>query len=227
MKKLLIIIATAAVLMFASQLYAAPIISQGSSGWEYFEIDDLSMYEDLRTNSWDHDAYMDVTWNHSNAPSIPNIGTAAFGNTGTTSKMMPFGVPWLPSTTSWQHQTSLVLRKEFHIADPTLLSDVFLNVANDNGFVVFINEHKVANNRGDGFTNYWEYNYQLNPLYFQAGWNKIEIIAVDDPQDWATGDATFFDMELTANINPIPVPTTIILFVTGLAALVGIKRRTA
>ncbi len=269
---------TVGVLMFASPLYAAPVpvdlISQGSSGWDYGVIaggDFQALYYTYYTppqppfnpedNFYDI-TYSEITW------STPNTGTAAFGNTQNTeiNRWLSNGMDELGNTndyhqtsvTTWSPQTALALKKTFTIADPSLVSDINLSVASDNGFIVWIknglgniNEvyrHINPTNETDNlkkFTSYWEY---TDTSYagigtgdfpdfsgLTPGLNTMYVLAIDDHTDWNSvinpnspsgydHDATFFDLQLTANV--VPVPTTIILFVTGLAALFGIKRRT-
>ena len=116
-----------------------------------------------------------------------------------------------------------MLKKTFTIADPSLVSDISLSVASDNGFIVWINGDEVYRGNGNWFTSYWEYdNLTVSSSLLATGTNKMYVLALDD-DPLHVNDATFFDMQMTANM--VPVPTTIILFVTGLAALVGIKRR--
>jgi len=228
---------TVAVLMLASPLYAAPIdlISQGSGGWDYATVTDLAgtgdFFDDLNNNfgyfGWDSVNYVS-TWSTNQ--------NAAFGNTTDPNSFISLWLTaqglYLPSQTLWNTQSALILKKTFTIADPSLLSDINLSVASDNGFVVWVNPDASHNNEvlsglDTGFTSYWEYNKagSYSDFYLKAGTNTLWAVAIDDLIDYGPTDATFFDLELTA--NAVPVPTTIILFVTGLAAHFGIKRRTA
>jgi len=224
---------TVAVLMLASPLYAAPIdlISQGSGGWDYATVTDLAgtgdFFDDLNNNfgyfGWDSVNYVS-TWSTNQ--------NAAFGNTTDPNSFISLWLTaqglYLPSQTLWNTQSALILKKTFTIADPSLLSDINLSVASDNGFIVWINGDEVYKGYSAGFTSYWEYtNLSFSSSFLnQTGTeNTMYVLAVDDLTDWGTTDATFFDLQLTA--NAVPVPTTLILFVTGLAALLGIKRRTA
>jgi len=225
MKKLITIMASAAVLLFASQLYAAPVdlISAGSSGWEYRTIGGFA-HQNLANNFWSLNC-ASVNW------TTFWTGQAAFGNTQATAGQSALG-NWLdgqglylPSQTNWSWQTALVLKKTFTVVNPALVSDISLNVASDNGFIIWINNgnNEVARSLDDGaFTSYWEFsNLSFSPSFLTAGTNTLYALAIDDapPQTW---DATFFDLQLTA--NAVPVPTAIILFASGLAAIFGIKR---
>ena len=139
MTKLFTIMVTVATLTLASQIYAAPIdlISQGSSGWDY-RIIGGSAHLDLANNFWSLN-YLSVNW------TTTHTGQAAFGNTQATAAQSALG-QWLDSQglyqasqTPWDSQTALVLKKTFTIADPSLLSDISLSVASDNGFIMWIN----------------------------------------------------------------------------------------
>ena len=226
---------TVAVLMLASPLYAAPIdlISQGSGGWNYATIyDNPSVTDDFFDALNKNFGYFG--WDSVNYVSTWSTGQAAFGNTNNPNSFLSLWLTaqslYLPSQTLWNTQSALILKKTFTIADPSLLSDISLSVASDNGFVVWVNPDASHNNEvlsgwDSGFTSYWEYNKTLSPSLFTAGTNTLWAVAIDDAIDYGPTDATFFNLQLTA--NAVPVPTTIILFVTGLAALFGIKRRTA
>ena len=85
MKKLITIMASAAVLLFASQLYAAPVdlISAGSSGWEYRTIGGFA-HQNLANNFWSLN-YASVNW------TTFWTGQAAFGNTQATAGQSALG----------------------------------------------------------------------------------------------------------------------------------------
>jgi hypothetical protein len=94
-----------------------------------------------------------------------------------------------------------------------------LNVAVDNGFIVFINGVQVAKGNAEGYTNYWEYALQIDQKWFASGSNLIQVFAEDH------GGATFFDLKMTADVTPIPEPATLLLFGAGVAGLAGVARR--
>lgn len=222
MKKFFTIMMTVAVLMVASQRYAAPanLISGGSSGWNYGIIGG-SQHQNLANNFWSVN-YGSVNW------ATPGTGQGAFGNTLATPGQSALGNwlngqgMYLPSQTPWDNQTALMLKKNFTY-DPSF-GQVSLNVASDNGFIVWINGKEVYRSTGDWFTSYWEYNNLTVPSSFlNSGNNTLYALAIDDAplHVW---DATFFDLSANA---AVPLPPALILFVTGLAAVFGIKRKTA
>ena len=165
--------------------------------------------------------YTSVDW------TTTNTGQAAFGNTQATASQSLLG-QWLssqglylPSHTPWDSQTALLLKKTFTIADPSLVSDIDLSVASDNGFIVWINgDNEAYRGNAHGFTSYWEYdNLTVSSGLLTSGTNTIYVLAVDDATDWTLScghDATFFDMQLTADM--VPEPATLVLTAMGLLA---------
>jgi len=134
-------------------------------------------------------------------------GNAAFGNTST-------------FTTNWTVGTDLALQQTINI-DGNIIGLPRLKVAVDNGFILFVNGDEVARKNAEGFTSYWEYDLNIASTSFRTGENTISVFAEDH------GGSTFFDMQLTAEVQPVPEPATMLLFGTGLAGLVGagLKRR--
>jgi len=226
MKSRITIMVTVAVLMPASQLYASPVglISKQSSGWDY-GFAGANDHLTLANNFWSL-TYTDVTRTTS------YTGQAAFGNTQATASPSPLG-QWLdsqgiylPSQTPWDHQTALVLKKTFTIADTPLVSDLDLSVASDNGSTVWINgDNEGYGGYGIWFTSFWEYdNLTFSSSLLTSGTNSMYVLVLDDAP-LHVNDATFSDMELTATLNPISVASTLPLFFMVLAVFIRIKRR--
>jgi hypothetical protein len=92
-------------------------------------------------------------------------------------------------------------------------------VASDNGFAIFINGHQVASNNAEGYTSIWEYEFYPTNSYLVNGSNIIQAFAEDH------GGATYFDMKLTADVTPVPLPPAMLLFAPGLAGLAAIRRK--
>lgn len=137
-------------------------------------------------------------------------GQAAFGNSGS-------GVP-APNTV-WGANTDLALQTTATLAG-TVIGDVTLNLAVDNGAIVFVNGVKVFAAMAEGFTSIWEYTTAVDGSLFTVGLNTISVLTEDH------GGATYFDMQLIAEqgiASSVPEPASLLLLLTGLTAF-GIRR---
>jgi hypothetical protein len=134
-------------------------------------------------------------------------GTAAFGNSGS----------W---TTAWAANTDLAIYKTFEVSG-MVTGDLTLNVASDNGFLIFLNDQLLAQENAEGFTSYWEYTFTLSPgsAYINSGTNVLKILAEDH------GGATFFDMKLSGSV--VPSPGSLALAGLALLGLAATGRRGA
>lgn len=133
-------------------------------------------------------------------------GTAAFGNAG-------------GASTNWAAGTDLAIYKTFDVGG-TPTGNLTLNVASDNGFLIFLNDQLVAQQNAEGFTSYWEYTFTLSPssAYINSGTNVLKILAEDH------GGATFFDMKLSGHV---PEPGSLALAGLALLGLAASLRRSA
>lgn len=134
-------------------------------------------------------------------------GTAAFGNAG-------------GAVTAWAANTDLALYKTFEVSG-MVTGDLKLNVASDNGFLIFLNDQLLAQANAEGFTSYWEYTFTLSPgsAYINSGTNVLKILAEDH------GGLTFFDMKLSGNV--VPSPGSLALAGLALLGLAAAGRRGA
>jgi hypothetical protein len=132
-------------------------------------------------------------------------GNAAFGNS-------------TYQSTYWAADTDLALLQTFNVSG-LVTGSATLNVASDNGFTIFLNGMQIASANAEGYTNYWEYTYSVTGSLFSTGVNELAVLAEDH------GGATCFDMELTADVRPVPLPSAVLLFGTGIAGLAGTRLR--
>ncbi|MBN2333324.1 MAG: PEP-CTERM sorting domain-containing protein [Deltaproteobacteria bacterium] len=202
MKKKLTVMAIAFfMLSVAGTAFAIPttLVDEGST-WQY------SVLNNDLWSSWATAGYDSFDWDTTSI--VWQTGDAAFGN--------PYSLSY---NTYWAANTDLALQQTFNI-DGLLEAPITLNVASDNGFMVFINGQQVAKQNAEGYTAYWEYTLPLTTLGFiSPGDNIIQVLAEDH------GGATFFDLKLTGDVAPVPEPSTILLMGFGLAGLIGIRAR--
>jgi hypothetical protein len=171
--------------------------------YTYLSFDLLPKWPSVGYNSFD---WSKASW---------TSGSAAFGN----SNQLPFN-------TFWFTNTDMALMKQVSI-DGKINGAVTLNVAVDNGFILFINGTEVARREEGGYTSYWEYTIPLDNTPFKIGQNTFQVFIEDN------SGKTFFDMQMTADVipasmpspTPTPIPGTSLLLGTGLLGLLGIRRR--
>jgi len=171
-------------------------------------------YGVVGTDLWDFDSKTwveDVGYDSFDWATATSTGQAGFGNASSHSS----GSVNTPLT-GWVPNTDLALTKDITIDSP-LTGDVYLNVASDNGFIVFINGEQVAKENAELFTYYWEYELIVDSDFFSSGVNTISVLAEDH------GGLTYFDMEMST--APVPEPTTLVLMGLGLIGLAGVGRR--
>jgi hypothetical protein len=88
-----------------------------------------------------------------------------------------------------------------------------LDLAVDNGCVIFINDEEVTEHIAESFTSLWEYTTEIDPECLRLGINTVSVLAEDH------GQQTYFDMQLEV----VPEPATICLF--GLGAVFMLRKR--
>jgi len=190
-------------ILMSGLVKAAPItILSQQSFWDY----------NVTSNNINHTIFptydfSDFTANYTGALN----GQAGFGNT-----TAPAGGA---TNTTWAAGTDLALQTTATLAG-NVIGDVTLNLATDNGAIVFINGVEVFSEIAEGFTNIWEYTATISGGLFNVGANTISVLAEDH------GGLTFFDMQLVAQggISPVPEPGIIVLFSLGLFGLALVRR---
>jgi len=89
----------------------------------------------------------------------------------------------------------------------------------DNGFKLYANGALVGSGNAEGYTYQWEYDGNFLAATLGAGINVIAVALEDH------GGLTAFDMQITADLNPVPVPAAVWLFGTAMIGLFGFKKR--
>ena len=147
-------------------------------------------------------------------------GPALFGNVTSASDPSYFNATGAYKT-YWAPNTDLALLRNFSVDTSLITSPVTLNVAADNGVIVFLNGQEILRDNKEGYTStsMWEYSRPVNPTLFHDGMNELAVLAEDH------GVQTAFDLKLTADVNPVPVPATALLLGSALAGLAGTRLR--
>jgi hypothetical protein len=116
--------------------------------------------------------------------------------------------------TIWSADQDLALQKMVTI-DGTFNGDLTLNLALDNGAIVFVNGNEVFRDVAEGNTEYWEYTHSVSNSFFHQGKNIIQVLAEDH------GGNTYFDMRLTGDVTPssVPEPSMLMLALCGFAVI--------
>jgi hypothetical protein len=175
------------------------LIEQGAK-WSYVQYNFVPDGEELAWqtdwSSWNSAGYDSFDWNNATW----SEGNAAFGS-------WAFVELGLVPNTNWDVDHGLALRKSYFL-DGTINGNLTLNVASDNGFMLFVNGNQVAKDVNAGYTTYWEYSLDVPSSFFVKGVNIIEVLAEDH------GGQSYFDMKLSGDI--IPEPGTFLLMGTGI-----------
>lgn len=80
---------------------------------------------------------------------------------------------------------------------------------------------RVAKDNAEGFTNYWEYTFNLNPSALAQEARCLAGASQD------TAARSIFDLKLSSTDvdDHVPVPATMVLLTTGLLGLAASRRR--
>lgn len=175
------------------------IISQGDT-WHYAVLP-KELFSD-----WSNAGYTSVDWN-----SLTWLaGKAAFGNSYSyDSVILPIpGTQWFPGTCLALQKTVVIKGK--------LEYPVELNLAVDNGAMVFVNGNQIFKGNDEGYTSAWEYTDSVDNKLFVVGKNTVRVLIEDH------GGLTYFDMELKGNMSRTKsVIPLVFLAMTGIVVCIG------
>ena len=201
MNKFLMFLCAAILALGIASMASAELVTfidEGDS-WEY----NIFTVPDLWAN-WSTAGYSTFDWGTASW----TTGNAAFGNQSISGHVLG---------TSWAANSDIALKKDVTLNGT--LTGLTLNVASDNGFMIFVNGVQVAKQNAEGFTSYWEYTLYPDLSPFAQGINTVSVLAEDH------GGATYFDMKLIGDVAPIPEPTTMLLLGSGLVGLAGFRMK--
>jgi hypothetical protein len=167
------------------------ILIDQESEWEYTTLN-FDLWPDMDAE------FSDFDWDSATY----NTGLAAFGNAS-------------DYNTYWAPNTDLALRQSFEFTGDAL-GDLRLNVASDNGFIIFLNGVEISNENAEGFTSRWEYELDVSSASLVNGMNTVSVFAEDH------GGLTYFDMQLVANVSS---PSAVALLALGIVGIAFSARR--
>lgn len=175
--------------------HATIIVSTGDS-YKYIDATTATTFGGS-TSGWETLAYNDSGW---------FTGNAVFGNSG--------AIESNPVQTQWDANFDPKLRKIVNLS--STFSQVTVRIAVDNGFDLYVNGTLAGSANAEGYTNYWEYEFDISPSLLTAG-NNIIAVQLEDH-----GGATAFDMEIE---GIVPEPASMSALAIGALALLRRRKR--
>lgn len=181
---------------------AATLSITSDSTWKSF---------DSEVSGWTTSSFDDSSWRNASEGKLPT----GYGNNDPFLALSvwdePSGGPVSPSS----GPVSAWFRKEINISAPITTATAFLAV--DDFFNFYINGNLVGSN--------WNHpcaglSFDIAP-YLQTGSNVLAVYGNDGIGGWH-----WFSFTGTiATADPVPEPATMLIFGTGLAGLIGVRRK--
>jgi len=120
----------------------------------------------------------------------------------------------IPSNWSVQHETAIIYAID---GGATGLTGVSASFGVDNGILVWLNGMFVGGAQRPGGVVSGEHEFALGSL--GSGTNYLQVLREDH------GGSTGYDVSVTGNVAPIPLPAAGLMLIAGLGGLAAIRRR--
>jgi hypothetical protein len=120
----------------------------------------------------------------------------------------------IPSNWSVQHETAIIYEID---GGATGFTDVSASFGVDNGILVWLNGMFIGGAQRPGGPVSGEHQFALGTL--GSGTNYLQVMREDH------GGGTGYDVSVTGNVAPIPLPAAGLMMIAGLGGLAAIRRR--
>lgn len=146
-----------------------------------------AIVQPYQSANWEYSTDNGATW---------SAGTAGFGSGG-----------YAGVNTYWASGTTMLVKTDIDLTGYDPASAAYA-LGIDNDLLLYVNGTEIRSIVHDGWANPGDFSGPLTGA--KAGVNVIELAITD------RGGPDYFDMQITANVAPVPEPTTV---VAGLGAV--------